>query len=65
MAALIRYEKCGVCLDKIIFLLFTNAAGYHPGLVKPSTADTNVSTFQYIIIIVLLCFNCYMFADKK
>ena len=39
MTALFPGEKGGVCLDKKLLLLLTNAAGYHPGLVTPSTAD--------------------------
>ena len=39
MAALIPDEKCGACLDKKTVMLMTNTAGYHPGLVMPSTTD--------------------------
>ena len=39
MAALSPDEKCGICLDNIIFLRLTNGAGSIPGQVTPSTAD--------------------------
>ena len=39
MAALVPDEKCCVYLDNTYFFLFTNAAGYYPRPVAPSTAD--------------------------
>ena len=44
MTALVEDKKSGECLDKNYFCLMTNAAGYHPGPVAPSTAD--VAPFQ-------------------
>ena len=38
MAALFPDLKCGVCLDRTLFLLLTNAAAYQ-GLATPSTPD--------------------------
>ena len=35
MAAYIPDEKRGLCLDKKLVLLLTNAAGFHPGLETP------------------------------
>ena len=46
MAALIPDEKCGACHDKTNFLLVTNAAGYHPGLLTPSTTDRAYKELQ-------------------
>ena len=61
MAALVRDEKCGIGLGKKAVFLLTNAAGYQPEQVLPSTTDgasLGAVERQMMVVVSYECENC-------